>query len=128
MTRAPGFRRSIWAAATLLFCAAPVPGDIGSCGQPVQELDAERFFASKRTIDCRQCRHCRFETESCDRACDRSISTTASFPAGCLPLVHDGEVCLRALLDAACDEYAGYISDETATVPTECDFCPPPRP
>ena len=27
---------------------APTPGDIGGCGQPVEELDRELFFASLR--------------------------------------------------------------------------------
>jgi hypothetical protein len=41
-----------------------------------------------------------------------------------VPLVHDGEVCLRALDDAACEDYLEYMSDVAPTVPTECNFCP----
>jgi hypothetical protein len=48
----------------------------------------------------------------------------ADFPEGCAPLVHDGEVCLRALHFASCDAYRGYVDDAAPTVPTECDFCP----
>ncbi len=47
-----------------------------------------------------------------------------AFPVDCEPLVHDGEVCLRRLLEASCSEYVGYVADAAATVPTECDFCP----
>jgi hypothetical protein len=48
----------------------------------------------------------------------------AAFPEGCLPLVHDGEVCLRALLYATCAEYEAYVDDARPKVPSECDFCP----
>jgi len=51
-----------------------------------------------------------------------------SFPERCLPLVHDGEVCLRALLNASCGDYSQYMSDDSPTAPTECNFCPEPPP
>ena len=47
------------------------------------------------------------------------------FPPGCFPVVHDGEVCLNALLAADCDDYREFVADEGRTVPTECNFCPP---
>jgi hypothetical protein len=46
-----------------------------------------------------------------------------AFPDDCLPLVHDGEVCLRALLDADCDEYSRYVVSDPE-IPLECNFCP----
>lgn len=108
----------------VLLCAAPVPGDIGSCGQPVQRLDAARFFSAKKVVDCRRCGECGIPSSLCAEACDRGAAPLDSFPAGCVPLVHDGEVCLRALLYASCDDYATYEDDGSPQVPTECDFCP----
>jgi hypothetical protein len=106
-----------------LLCAAPVPGDIGACGQPVQRLDPDVFFASKQAIDCRRCKSCGLSSSACTEAC-ASSNGVKSFPEGCEPLVHDGEVCLRRLLEAGCDEYAAFVADKSPTVPTECDFCP----
>ena len=117
--------RLLGTAFTVLLCAAPVPGDIGSCGQPVQRLDAERFFGAEKVVNCRRCGECALSTKTCARECDKKIPPQqSSFPADCSPLVHDGEVCLRALLDASCDDYASYVADEAPEVPTECNFCP----
>jgi hypothetical protein len=106
----------------LILCTAPTPGDVGGCGQEPQELDAELFFSNKDFIDCERCTECGFESSTCERACSERLSQSA-FPEDCMPLVHDGEVCLRALLDADCDEYESYVSD-SPTVPLECNFCP----
>ena len=106
-----------------LACAAPVPGDIGACGQPVQILDAPTFFAARKTVDCRRCGECSLTGPACIDACDAAVPADVSFPDRCLPLVHDGEVCLRALIHASCEQYAGYVSS-TPLVPTECEFCP----
>lgn len=108
-----------------LSCAAPVPGDIGACGQPVQRLDGVRFFQARKVVDCRRCKECSIATDTCSVECDGAPPGDVSFPPNCSPLVHDGEVCLRALLEASCDDYASYVSDEGPTVPTECNFCPP---
>lgn len=105
-------------------CLAPTPGDIGGCGQAPQELDAERFFETKKSIDCDRCLECGLEAQSCTRACAAQTRVEGAFPADCLPLVHDGEVCLRALIYASCDEYAEYMDDRAPRVPGECDFCP----
>jgi hypothetical protein len=119
-----GGTRAALAAVALLFCAAPTPGDVGGCGQDAQELDSEVFFLSKANIDCERCQDCRLTTGACERACDASAPVPA-LPEGCVPLVHDGEVCLRALLFAACSDYAGYVADREPRIPTECNFCPP---
>jgi hypothetical protein len=116
-------QRVFLALVALLFCAAPVPGDVGGCGQSADELDPEVFFASKRVIDCRQCQSCGISTRLCSAACAAN-DEQQNFPEGCRPLVHDGEVCLRALHFASCDDYASYVDDAHPTVPTECDFCP----
>jgi hypothetical protein len=108
----------------LAFCAAPVPGDVGGCGQEVQELDRETFFWSLQRIECDHCRECGLSTDACQRACG-DVLVQSEFPENCLPLVHDGEVCLRALNDGSCDDYRGYMSDSDPSIPTECNFCPP---
>jgi hypothetical protein len=106
----------------IFFVAAPVVGDIGSCGQELEDLDATKFFQFKEGTDCSRCGECGIVTAACGRACDQSVDT--AFPEGCYPLVHDGEVCLNALAAASCDDYNLYMSDTAPTVPTECNFCP----
>lgn len=107
----------------LSLCAAPVPGDVGGCGQEAQELDPITFFATKQDIECEQCGQCDLMTAACQRACG-PVLVQSAFPNDCVPLVHDGEVCLRALLDGGCDDFSGYMSDTLPTAPTECNFCP----
>lgn len=110
----------------LVFLAGPTAGDIGSCGQAVEELDPVKFFGQKKLVDCKQCVSCGFATQSCERACNDPPSES-SFPEDCFPLAHDGEVCLNALSAASCDEYAAFVDDAAPTIPTECNFCPPDR-
>ena len=112
------------AAISLLFCAAPVPGDVGGCGQNPQALDPATFFASKKAIDCQRCTECSLASQSCEKACNNAADIERDFPGECFPLVHDGEVCLRALLYASCDDYREFLDDAAPSVPTECDFCP----
>lgn len=122
-------RRKIAAASlALLFCTAPVAGDVGGCGQKPAELDAEIFFASKANIDCARCRECGLSGTACTNACQFPERYPQAFPPQCLPLVHDGEVCLRALQYASCGDYGAYMSDTSPSVPTECNFCPEPAP
>ena len=75
-------------------------------------------------IDAAKCDECDFVTAVCD-ARRRGEVEAMEFPTGCFPLIHDGEVCLDALLAAGCDEYGDYVADQGAIVPTECNFCPP---
>jgi hypothetical protein len=112
------------AAVLLLFLAAPTAGDIGSCGESPADLDPVKFFRAKEIIDCGMCNECGMGTLACERACDGKPNQSA-FPFGCYPLIHDGEVCLNALEAAGCDTYRGFMADEAATIPTECNFCPP---
>jgi hypothetical protein len=119
----PAWVRATLGLACLAFCAAPTPGDIGGCGQKPQELGAPEFFELKNSIDCERCTECALSSSLCDRACE-TTTDERTFPAGCVPLVHDGEVCLRALLYASCEDYAVYVDDRGPSVPTECDFCP----
>ena len=124
MTRLPAsLLKSALGFIALAFCAAPVPGDVGGCGQDPQELDAETFFWSKQSIECDHCRSCQLSSAACDRACADALVQSA-FPENCVPLVHDGEVCLRALNDGSCGDFRDYMSDTAPTIPTECNFCP----
>ncbi len=109
----------------VLFCMGPTPpGNVGGCGQHAQPLDATIFFQEWATIDCEKCTECNFQSMRCTDACDAANLQTA-FREGCAPLVHDGEVCLRALRAADCNEYKDYAKDDGPLVPTECRFCPP---
>jgi len=117
--------RLVLALLVLLFCAAPTPGDIGGCGQAPDNLDPETFFATKKSIDCSRCKECGIATSACFDACDSAVPWDTAFPEDCYPLVHDGEVCLRALQYASCGDYEGYMSDTSTSTPSECNFCPP---
>jgi hypothetical protein len=97
------------AVALLFFAAAPTAGDIGSCGQPPDDLDAAKFFNVKGQIDCARCGECGLNTTACRNAC--ALLVPAEFEPDCYPLVHDGEVCLNALLVASCAEYARYMAE-----------------
>ncbi len=108
-----------------LLSMAPTPGDVGGCGQEATLMDAPTFFSNKKATDCERCDDCGLGSDACADACDPSVPFETEFPQGCLPLVHDGEVCLRALRYASCDDYRGFMSDVTPSVPSECNFCPP---
>lgn len=108
----------------LAFCAAPVPGDVGGCGQSPQELDPATFFWSKQQTECEHCQSCGLDTKACTRACG-DVLVQSDFPENCVPLVHDGEVCLRALQHGSCSDFREYMSDSSPSIPTECNFCPP---
>lgn len=107
----------------LLIVAAPTVGDIGSCGEDPADLNAAEFFKKKAEIDCARCAECGFETLTCSFACDPTKAAT-EFPEGCYPIVHDGDVCLRALHATSCESYSLFVADTGATTPTECNFCP----
>jgi len=108
---------------SLVLLTAPVAGDIGSCNQAIEELDPALFFAEKQRVDCERCLDCELQTQACSAAC-AGAPLPAGFDPGCYPLAQDGEVCLRALRAASCDEYARYVDDEAPEAPTECNFCP----
>lgn len=111
------------AAMLLLVVAAPTVGDIGSCGETPKDLDPKAFFKSKAALDCERCKECSIQSLTCARACDPALAPTA-FPEGCFPIQHDGDVCLHALEASSCATYATFVSDQGATIPTECNFCP----
>lgn len=113
---------------------APTPGDIGGCGQPAEELqNQELFFRAMQSADCSACERCGLSTKSCEDACGGLKGLAPKFPEGCVPLVHDGEVCLRRLQEEGCDQYKRYMVDDergdampvaSRPRPSECQFCP----
>ncbi|MEO7328993.1 MAG: hypothetical protein ABI193_10470 [Minicystis sp.] len=107
----------------LFFTAAPTAGDIGSCNQAENDLDPAKFFATKQSVDCQRCQDCQISTKICERSCDPGL-IIRDFEPGCVPLEHDGEVCVDALAAATCGDYQSFMSDSAATAPTECQFCP----
>jgi hypothetical protein len=116
--------RSLLALAPLLALSlAPVAGDVGSCGSPAVDLDPAKFFALEYGIQCKKCLGCGIDTARCAELC-AGPPEGAAFPLACFPTVHDGEVCIRALDAAGCDEMALYVADEGAVIASECDFCP----
>ncbi len=115
-------RHAILMALAVVLGMGPTVGDIGSCGQDPAPLDPHTFFDIKAGLDCERCSECGLRTRLCDRACNQPPAT--NFPQGCRPLVHDGEVCLRALIHASCDDYISYMNDTAPTAPSECQFCP----
>ncbi len=115
-------RRSLLMVLAVVLGMGPTVGDVGSCAQPADQLDPRTFFDIKAGLDCDRCGECGLRTKLCNRACKDPPATV--FPSGCRPLVHDGEVCLRALIHASCDDYTSYVSDTAPTAPSECQFCP----
>ena len=120
-------RLRLWWALALMgsLCLGATPGDIGGCGAAVRDLDGPAFFATKKVTDCEACRECGIVSRMCRTACDGEPPEVREFPQGCFPLTHDGVVCLRALMNAACDEYQSFMDDGNPQVPTECNFCSP---
>ncbi len=122
MKRTQSSGKLLWLLVPLL--AAPTPGDVGGCGSAPAELDPPVFFASRDAILCDACSRCGFDSTRCRTACSAPDRRGDSFPDRCVPLVHDGVVCLRALSHASCDEAARFVDDVRPEIPTECDFCP----
>lgn len=107
-----------------VLAAAPTVGDVGGCNEQADALGPEKFFAARLESECMQCRACGLEAlAGCRRACDPKTKVPQTFPAGCRPLVHDGEVCLRAIEALSCDAFADVVAS-SPIVPSECDFCP----
>lgn len=112
-----------------LLSAAPTVGDVGGCGREASYLDVDRFAQARKLEDCERCQECGLESARCGRACDPKAPPDVAIPVTCKPLLHDGEVCLRALQAAGCDAYRSYVDDDAPTLPSECRFCriaPPP--
>ncbi|MBK7396261.1 MAG: hypothetical protein IPJ34_08160 [Myxococcales bacterium] len=107
-----------------VLAAAPTVGDVGGCNEQADALGPEKFFTARLESECMQCRACGLETlAGCRRACDLKTKVPQTFPTGCRPLVHDGEVCLRAIEALSCEAFADVVA-ASPIVPPECDFCP----
>jgi hypothetical protein len=118
-------RRDIALAAFVaaVFLAAPTVGDVGGCGKQATELDETTFASARKDLDCKRCQECGLVTSTCKSACDPAARSDVSFPVTCRPLLHDGQVCIRALEAASCGDYASFVDDTSPSVPSECDFC-----
>ena len=103
--------------------SGPTVGDVGGCGRAATDLDEGAFAHARKVLDCQRCSDCGLSTARCTRACDPKAPSDVAFPATCHPLLHDGEVCVRALQAASCGDYATYVDDLAPAVPSECDFC-----
>ena len=114
---------SLVALVSLVFGTGPTVGDIGSCGRSTTLLDAAAFAAARKGRDCERCGACGLRSTRCTRACDPKASPDFVLPSTCFPLERDGEVCLRALEAASCDDYAAFMDDAAPAVPSECAFC-----
>lgn len=111
----------------VLLCAAlslaPTVGDVGGCGTDPTLLEPEIYAYARKVRDCAKCQECGVGSMRCARACDEEAAPEFVLPPTCRPLLHDGEVCLRALDAASCETFARYVADEGATSPSECNFC-----
>lgn len=122
MRRPVGRRElSLVGAVALLLGTAPTVGDVGGCGATASDLDLTAFAEDRKNIDCQRCQECALVSLTCRNACDPN--GILKFPTGCHPLQHDGDVCLRALRVASCNDYASFVDDVAPTTTTECDFC-----
>jgi hypothetical protein len=115
-------RRVLAMIAIVVLGTGPTVGDIGGCGATATEMSEETYAAARRNLDCRRCKECAIATERCRRACEDKTPET-DLPATCRPLRRDGDVCVRALRAASCEDYASFMDDVSPTNPTECDFC-----
>lgn len=111
------------AALAVAFAMGPTPGDVGACGRTAEELDRNNYAEARKITECERCQKCGIDGARCQQACDPAKPPTVALPATCRPVLHDGEVCLRALAAASCGTFATYVDDVAPVSPTECDFC-----
>jgi hypothetical protein len=102
---------------------APTPGDVGGCGSEAELLEPSSYEATRKRQDCQRCEECSVTTERCARACDPAKPSDIVVPPSCLPLLRDGQVCIRALVAASCTDFATYVDDVAPRTPSECQFC-----
>jgi hypothetical protein len=113
----------IAALAFLVLGTGPTVGDVGGCGRTATDLDLDRFAQARKTLDCSRCTECGLRSTRCAHACDDKAPSDVVIPSTCRPLLHDGQVCLRALESASCNDYALYMDDDAPATPSECEFC-----
>lgn len=122
-SRSPRGDLIVVAFVAVVLCAAPTVGDVGGCGVQATSLDQRSFAAARKRVDCQRCNDCNLQTQTCKAACNPAAPGDVVWPSTCLPLLHDGDVCIRALQAASCSSYASFVDDTAPTEPTECDFC-----
>jgi hypothetical protein len=76
------------AAVLIFYTAAPVAGDIGSCGQSPDDLDPVKYFTVKELLDCKKCLECSLASDICKVACkpvtdSNDLNDAAFLPAEC---------------------------------------------
>ncbi|MFO0677638.1 MAG: hypothetical protein U0169_13975 [Polyangiaceae bacterium] len=124
MTPSPSARELAGVAfVALVFGMAPTVGDVGGCGAAPEDMSSALFANERKLVDCKRCTECAIDTARCRRACTPNAPTDTVIPKTCRPLVHDGEVCLRALEAASCSSYSRYVADDLPSTPSECAFC-----
>lgn len=106
-----------------LLCMAPTPGDIGGCGDAPTEIPSSRYVAARKRLECDRCGSCGIVNARCERACNPKVASDVALPVTCRPLVHDVDVCLRALITASCSTFAAAVDDDAPISPSECLFC-----
>lgn len=114
---------TIGAVVAIVLCTAPTVGDVGGCGASATSLDLATYSFDRKVIDCQRCKQCGLTSNTCKTACTRDAPSNVSWPPSCKPIQHDGDVCIRALKAASCDDYASFVDDIAPAEPTECDFC-----
>jgi hypothetical protein len=114
---------ALLAACAFALLTAPTAGDVGGCGSTPTALDPGVYARARKNVDCQRCTECGLSTDRCTRACDANAPSEIAIPSTCHPLLHDGEVCIRALRAASCSDYAGFVDDAAPSAPTECEFC-----
>lgn len=102
---------------------APTAGDVGGCGSEASLLDVAAFSRARKQEDCEHCTTCGLTTSRCVRACDPKAPSDVALPATCRPLLHDGEVCIRAIHAGSCTDWAKWVDETAPTIPSECEFC-----
>lgn len=106
-----------------ILAMAPTPGDVGGCGAEPALLEPTSYEATRKRQDCERCEECGIATARCARACDPKAPSDIVIPPTCAPLLRDGQVCVRALGAASCEDFATYVADEAPRTPSECQFC-----
>lgn len=123
MRGAPSLPLRVTVATLAVLAMAPTPGDVGGCGAEPALLDAKSYEATRKRQDCERCEECAVTTARCARACDAKAPPDIVVPPMCAPLLRDGQVCIRALGAASCEDFATYVADEAPRSPSECQFC-----
>ena len=88
-----------------VLCMAPTVGDIGGCGTRGDRARSRSLRERAKGGGLRALQGVRaLGAARCERACDPNAAPGDELPPTCRPLFHDGEVCLRALRAASCED------------------------